>query len=380
MRALVIYRIDISIPANYGVAIKLQGQSFGLVQNGFSVDSIYLNEEGLWKNEVKIKNVRPSKVARSLFKMQSYYQAVSSNVNAQDYDLVLIRHHLVFPGFIKMLEKFKKNNPKLKIVIDLPTYPYEEEWKKTLGSAVLSIDAKYRNRLSEFVDLIIHYGKDHSLFGIPCLQSSNGIIEGEHHYKRLNNKHSGIHLIAVGKWRYWHGLERVIIGLSNYYRTKQEEEIFLHIVGDGEEIPKYKAIVETEKIADKVIFYGGITGCELDRLLEQADIGIGTLALYKKNVFIDSSLKHRTYCQHGIPFILYNDDADFPHDSDFVYYVPHEGCIEMEEILQFFYKIERKEHLSERMMNYASQKLNWKSKMKRVIEELQLIKKESLTQ
>ena len=372
MRALIVYRVDISIFENGGVARKLQGQGFGFVQNGYEVDSIYLSEHGLYKNNVLVKPVSHSKIPRNLFKIKHIYDEIIKNVDAKEYVLILVRHHLILPGFVRMLQHFKDSNPKVKVVIDLPTYPYYQEWEGAIGKQLLKIDAKNRVDLQPYTDLILHYGAEKELFGIPCLQSTNGILPTGKRYSRAARDPKVIHLLAVGKWRYWHGLERVIIGLSNFYRKEHDMEITLHVVGDGEELAKYKAIVLGEGISERVVFHGGLSGNELDLLIEKADLGIGTLALYKKNVFIDSSLKHRSYCQHGLPFILYNEDLDFPAELDFVYYIPHDGCVQMEELIDFYNRTKKVDEISEKMLAYAEANLNWSCKISSMLEGLSL--------
>ena len=107
MRALIVYRVDISIFENGGVARKLQGQGFGFVQNGYEVDSIYLSEHGLYKNNVLVKPVSHSKIPRNLFKIKHIYDEIIKNVDAKEYDLILVRHHLILPGFVRMLNTLK---------------------------------------------------------------------------------------------------------------------------------------------------------------------------------------------------------------------------------------------------------------------------------
>jgi hypothetical protein len=58
-------------------------------------------------------------------------------------------------------------------------------------------------------------------------------------------------------------------------------------------------------------------------LLAHADVAIGTLALYRKDMGEASSLKVREYLARGIPTIVGYADTDFPEAPPFILRIPN---------------------------------------------------------
>jgi len=197
------------------------------------------------------------------------------------------------------------------VVLDLPTYPYEKEFTGINAKMLLAVDRINRRSLKGSVDLILHYGLEKELFGIPCLNVSNGVLSFPSVARSVQKDKETLHLLAVGKWAYWHGLDRIVEGV------KGSEEVTLHIVGVG---PESKALKKNCEGKANVIFHGNLSGEKLEKQYQEADIGIGTLGIHRKGLKIDSSLKHREYCMRGLPFILSTEDLDFPEELAFVKY------------------------------------------------------------
>lgn len=359
MRALLIYRVDISDVSNQGVSKKMQGHLYGLLQNGYEVDVIYLNDKGLYFNNQLLRLMPKSRLAKNFFKAVTFYRSIIANTTPEDYDLVLIRHHLILPGFIDTLRHFDK----VKMVVDLPTYPYDREFRGVRGQILLRIDGRNRVKLKEYVDFILHYGLEKELFGIPCLNVSNGILPQAVNLEKKETKLGGIQLLAVGKWAYWHGLDRVIDGLSG------NEAVVLNVVGEG---PAMKDLRQRSAGKQNIVFHGSLKGRDLDSLYDKADLGIGTLGIHRKGVKIDSSLKHRAYCLRGLPFILSTRDLDFPEDLGFVkYFDANDKPISSEEMVNFYFSFTELAETRARMLEYGRANLDWSKKMEEVIEAFQ---------
>lgn len=88
---------------------------------------------------------------------------------------------------------------------------------------------------------------------------------------------------------------------------------------------------------------GHLAGPQYDRILAEADIGVGTLALHRKGLEEASPLKVREYLAFGLPVIIAYRDSDFPDgDDDFVLRLPNtEDCVtrELPRIEQFVRKL-----------------------------------------
>jgi hypothetical protein len=73
-----------------------------------------------------------------------------------------------------------------------------------------------------------------------------------------------------------------------------------------------------------------------------------------------SSLKVREYCSRGIPFILSNEDPDFPESFEYCLHVePTEDAIDMEMVVSFAHKVCKDPDHPLKMREYAEENLDW---------------------
>ncbi|MBP2001948.1 glycosyltransferase involved in cell wall biosynthesis [Paenibacillus shirakamiensis] len=70
-------------------------------------------------------------------------------------------------------------------------------------------------------------------------------------------------------------------------------------------------------------FHGLLSRSEYQPLLSRADIAIGTLALYRKQMKEASPLKVREYLANGLPVITAYEDTDFPRPVPFILTLPN---------------------------------------------------------
>lgn len=233
-------------------------------------------------------------------------------------------------AFIKTLRERYSN---CKIIVEVPTYPYDSElFSLAKQKPLLKKDKIYREKYKLYVDRISVFSKDKTVFGIKTLNLMNGInvndtLPVSHQYS-FNKKL--INMIFVGTMRQHHGLERIIKGLFDYYSEESRETVVrLLLVGDGPEQSMYKALVEKYSLQPYVIFYGKKEGNELDDLYNQADIALNSFGLYKLGLDWLSSIKSREYIAKGLPtvngcptdvFVTYPSEfcIDFPNDDSVI--------------------------------------------------------------
>ena len=358
--ALLIYRVDQNDDANLGVINKMNGQADALKNLGFNVDKVVCQGNHVLFNDERIGSTTGLGKHWLKWKFFSFIE----RRNLDHYDLYLVRYPLSTAAFISWLSSINKKHPESVVLIDMPTYPYDAEWKGPYGTMVLAIDRFYRTRIKRFVSNVLHSGKERSIFGIPVLHMSNGINTTELQLRQPKS-HKGIHLLAVGKWQFWHGLDRLLKGIRSY--TPKAETISLDIVGVGPEVAKIKELAISLGISKNVTFKGVLKGAELDRLFDKADIGIGTLGIHRKNVPVDCSLKHREYIARGLPFILSGEDPDLEPTPDFCLKVKgDENEIDLKDVVSFS-KRASGENITHAMREYAEQKLTWTQKLSVVL-------------
>lgn len=180
-----------------------------------------------------------------------------------------------------------------------------------------------------------------------------------------------INFLFVANVSSWHGIDRLIQGINNF---KGKKTVNLHIVGNGNEIPNLKKIVESLKLSDCVFFHGFKTGDELDSLFNSCHIAVGSLGIHRKGLTMTSELKAREYCARGIPYIIACGDPDFPDDFPYIFRLPpDESPIDIESVINFAQKVCSDPDHPQKMRKYAEENLDWAIKMKKLKEFLETL-------
>lgn len=255
-----------------------------------------------------------------LFKFKSFYNRINifykqknkanyfdlKGIDSNDFQYVYIRK----PGtidyfFVEMLKSIKKINSDVKIVMEVPTYPYDYEFDKNISGFIkYSIEKTFRKLLYKYIDRISVIANYDTIFNIPTLEIDNGLVFEKYEIRdtSLNNKDS-IDLCAVAKFYGPHGYERLFKGLYNYYANSPRKNVILHMVGDGPMLAEYERIVQDLSVSQYVKFYGFLNGKRLRDVYGICDASIGSLGAYKKKVYDTHELKSTEALAYGIPFI-----------------------------------------------------------------------------
>lgn len=102
-----------------------------------------------------------------------------------------------------------------------------------------------------------------------------------------------------------------ILTLAEYFKDWE-----FNIVGvSAEERPKNDL--------PNIHYHGFLDYKSYKSILEQSDVGIGPLALYRKSMSEACPLKVREYLAHGLPIIIGYKDTDFLHGKDFILELPN---------------------------------------------------------
>ena len=228
---------------------------------------------------------------------------VAAYVADKQYDFCYIRYDLCTQKFISMLRAVKAVCPR--IFIEIPTYPYDLEYRGKINKLRLWYDNRTAEQMGRYVDKIITFYDipGNTFHGIDCLLVPNGFDFDEVEIIKQDKVPEDIDIAAVSSMRIWHGYERMIEGLHRYYQNGGSRDIRLHLVGDGRECGKYKALTEQYDLQEHVVFHGAMHGEALDGLLESCPLGIDSLGRHRTGISVLSSLKSREYGAKGIPFI-----------------------------------------------------------------------------
>lgn len=343
MKILYLSTWDFSNEESDGVCKKIYSQIKVFEDKGYDVDYTYIKNNLIYFNEHKKEKIVGH--VGEIKKTPTYIKLYKVLKNSK-YDYVYNRYGMMDTFYFHLLKRLHLNGAR--IVIEIPTYPYEGEKKKgILNSFMFAWDRFYLKYLSKVCDRIITYSRDTQIFGIQTIQIINGIeidkitpVSGEAENDEI------IDLIAVALMQPYHGYERIILGIKEYYRKNGKRKVIFHLVGDGSEKEYYEKIVEENHLEDKVIFYGRKNDKELEKLYNKADIGICSLGCYKKGMYWSSELKAREYLAKGIPIVLgMNSDICDYIDEDFYLNFPNnDSVIDIDKIIAFYDNIYKKGH------------------------------------
>ena len=230
-------------------------------------------------------------------------EAIVKWLEKYDIKRIYIRYALSDMYFLMFLEKIRRMN--VKRVLEFPTIPYDGEgWVKR------PLEDKYfREQLYKYLDCCTACANCNTVFGIPCISIVNGVDIEEQKEKKCRKKDRTIVLLAVASMEKYHGYERVIHGLYDYYANGGKENIIFNVVGMGGQLSYYERLTEEYHLDEHVIFHGQLKGAELDNIYDNSDIAIGSLGFYKINLQSGSPIKLGEYCARGIPFVYGYDDV-----------------------------------------------------------------------
>jgi len=288
-----------------------------------------------------------------------------------DYDAVYIRKYIIDWSLIRILKVLRKNHS-LKLILEFPTYPYDKELTSVEDWILLLKERMYRKQLFRYIDRIVNFSKNSSLFNIKCINTSNGIDVSKVPLRNVDDRDDNtIQLLGVATLEKWHGYDRVIDGLYRYYKcTGHDKEVFFNIVGEGHELPILQKKVKEKKLQKYVKFHGLLHGEALDEMFDICDVGIGSLGMHRIDMIEGYTLKVREYMARGIPFVFGYNDNLIEKSSIYFYrkVVPDDSPVDILEFIKFKSDIERygKKTLAREMRTYAENNLSWEKQMKPV--------------
>jgi len=357
------YKITEDEKKKNGVLKKIVGQIKIFNDAGLRVDLLNVSEN---------KGTPFSKVFYSLLNKKQYL--INHHDSFENIDFVYVRHFSpVNRGCLGLLSYLK--NKGCDIIYEMPTYPYDGEHKGLKGFVFLIIDKIFRKKLRRYVDYIVTYSQDDIIFGVKTIKIVNGIdCSAIPPVDVTEYRQSAIRLIAVAQFAKWHGYDRLIEGLYEYYKNNPKKKIFIDFVGDGSVLSQYQEMVNKYGVIQYVVFHGVLTGAALSAVFNQADIAVCSLGCHRIGVFLGSFLKSREYIARGLPMISSTKIDILPDDYPYIQYVPEDDTpIDMMTILGFYEKLYRKETRDIQIKNirrFAEEHCDMKVVMEPVVQEL----------
>lgn len=328
--------------------------------------------------EIEVKTPARSLVGRiwGLFPTASIardYQAALEQMEEPDF--LYVRRTVADREYLRFWKHVKERFPHCRIIIELFTYPYDkDDFGKWNAWPFYIKELLYRPKLRRYVDRFTTYTEDREIFGIPTIQSANGInvegvtqISGEYEDGQIN-------LIGVAFMQRHHGYERIIKGLHEYYaKGTREYQVTLRLIGDGPEKPLYQELVSRYRLEEYVLFYPTMSGEELDELYDKSDIALVSFGMYKVGVRGRlSALKSRECLAKGMPLITGCEIDVLSEDYPYAKVFPNDdSVIDIEEIVSLYRRIrksgKRKKELADTIREFAREHVSMEAVMRQIV-------------
>lgn len=354
-----------------GISKKIKYQVNALIENGIDVRTCYyeVTKEGYrqWFIDHDVL-INLGKGIRAKLKKRIDFSPLIHYVIKEKISFVYIRsYHNANPFTIHFVKALKKLG--VKICLEIPTYPYDQEYSSGMEKIQLYTDKLFRHAFCKYIDAIITYSNDEFIFGKRTIRISNGIdFKSIPLRKQPDHQDNELHLIGVAEIHFWHGFDRLIKGMGLYYQKEQKFKVFFHLVGDFSGVREQNAIVPLIKeygLESYVTLYGNQHGQELDNIFNSADLAIGSLARHRSGITALKSLKNREYAARGFAFIYSENDDDFDN-MPYIQKVPaDETPINIFQLIDFY----RSQRLSPEEIRNSITKLSWNEQMKKIVKD-----------
>lgn len=366
----VLFLIFHGFDPNNGISKKISYQVDAFKKCGMNVHLCYMDEKDTKKRIINgdviadYGNGLLSKILK-----RTDFSAISNYVKKNQIDLVYIRsNHNANLFTINMVKKMKAYGAK--VVMEIPTYPYDIEYKAQGISRQIFQDKIFRNQLAKYLDAIVTFSDFDKIFGQRTIKISNGIdFDSVKMKTTINDTSKELNLIGVAEIHEWHGFDRIVRGLADYYSKPQDYLVEFHVIGyffSKEIEDEFRKIISDNHMENYVILYGKKHGTELDNLFDKCDFGIGSLGRHRVGIDKIKTLKNREYAARGIPFIYSETDSDFDPKPYVLKAPADESPIEIQKIIDFY----KRNTMSPIEIRESITDLSWKKQMELVIKEV----------
>jgi len=292
------YLIDSDPLVNTGVMQKIRQQSRYWVEKNHTIYlvssktmSIYDGDENILYTQ-KIMDSKFGKIGTAISLLHNAYY-MKSLIKKIDIDILYMRHRLYMPFLYKIL---KSNKVVMEINSD-EMVEYKLYSRVTYYYNLLTRNIFLR-QIDAFVSVSNELKEKYKYLYKPIVVIANGIDTKS--YRVINTKNNQPILVFIGTPNQsWQGLDKIKM-MAEYFKKYQ-----FYIIGTN------------GKDSQNLHYFGYLSNEEATKIINQCDIGIGTLSLYKKDLTEASPLKSRHYLACGLPLIYAYNDTDIPDDVAF---------------------------------------------------------------
>jgi glycosyltransferase involved in cell wall biosynthesis len=371
LRGLYIARLDLSLPHHVGVANKIRAQLSVLRSLPAEVDLVTPEGASIRVNDQVERQWPPGALWRRLNHTLLFYRFVAQRFTGLQF--AYIRHQKSSPALLWMLHRLHRRNPGIRIFLEVPTYPYRAEGRGLKARLLGEVDRLCNAFVHRWVDHVVTFSRVERIFGVPTLQTDNGVdVDALSPVRPAEARARPFRIVAVANLAFWHGYDRVIAGMAIYRNTPGAQDVVFDIVGAGSELARLQADARRLGLQDKVRFLGVLQGQALTDALQACHLAVSCIGVHR--VDRDSTdLKSREYCARGIPFVNAYADRDFgPELGFFVQMPPNDDPLDIEFLMKFIHTLsEQMPEYPQVMRSFAADHLIWSVKLRPVVADIE---------
>ena len=352
---------------NNGISKKISYQVNALKSCGWNVNLCYMDESISKRRIINDKVIADyGKGALSKIRKRTEFSSIVKFAKSNHIEFVYMRsNHNANPFTIRMVKQMRHAG--IRVIMEIPTYPYDQEYSVQGMTKQIFLDKLFRNALARNLDAIVTFSDYDTIFGQRTIRISNGIDFNSVKIKSFQNDTSReLNLIGVAEIHRWHGFDRLLKGLAEYYSHPKDYIVRFHIVGyfySKEVEDEINGLINEHNIKEFVILHGKQYGKGLDDIFDLCDFGVGSLGRHRAGIQKIKTLKNREYAARGIPFIYSETDNDFDN-SPYVLKAPaDESPIDIDRLIHFY----RQLHLSPQDIRESISDLSWEKQMEKII-------------
>lgn len=285
----------------------------------------------------------------------------------------LLYIRLMVPSFdlISLMKEAQKR--KTKVYYEIPTYPYYGEQykasrKKYRAIAKICIDACFSPLIKHYADSIVVIRSNSRIkLHKKMVEITNGVKTDNIKSRKYNiQKDNVFRMVTVGTLYPYHGYDRVLAGLKECGENIDGIPVEFHVIGASQTINELKEYAHKLGL-ERVFFHGMKTTEELNIMYDEFDIGLGCLALHRRNADIDTTLKIIEYYCRGVPVVTSGKSPYIEDDCVTITIPDGEDAIDIRQIYNMWKNIDKSKLIG--LSENAKKVFSWDYIMKQLIKK-----------
>lgn len=357
--------------ATSGVGKKILLEIKTFRELGFEVDYVFRDSN---KYYIQFGNMQVFELAISTERWYKDFNTICHSLRQLKklpiYDYLYLRLESASFELYRFLKFLRKYNTGIKLISEIPTVSKKWENGTPFVGKIKFIAKEIKKHLfCRNFDLISTFDLRKKMYGVRTVCIENFADVSALPVRVPKSEPDEFNILAIALMTEAHGFDRIIKGLALYYNTNPTQKVTLTIIGEGPAKKRLEQLTSKFRLNNYVYFAGLKNTEQITEFIDKADIGAGSLAIFRKNCKKASELKIREYCARALPF-FYSAEEPILKGCPWCLKVPHdESSIDIITLIKFIESLDKDEVLIE-MRKFAEKKCICRPQMQRVIDEL----------